>query len=231
MDEVIKMYEDYLKNKYPNKERIEFDVNEVLDMVFNLPDCAALVRATRTKPRYFDTPTLDAQNLQDHPPCHQIQPNFKFNFDSKNNKMTRASKSYRSTTPKEPRETKAEKAKRLENYRVAKAQAKKFVIPGIIAVIAFLFFLFVSMYGLKGAKMDGTVAHGRSASDILFEEAHRDFANHFGGKVDPEKATREELKTQVFETLKQGDAKWNREHLESATQDYEPAAKEQVIME
>ncbi|KAH7046294.1 enhancer of rudimentary [Linnemannia elongata] len=48
MDEVIKMYEDYLKNKYPNKERIEFDVNEVLDMVFNLPDCAALVLDTRS---------------------------------------------------------------------------------------------------------------------------------------------------------------------------------------
>ncbi|KAF9138340.1 hypothetical protein BGX30_009269 [Mortierella sp. GBA39] len=48
MDEVIKMYEEYLKNKYPNKERIEFDVNEVLDMVFNLPDCAALVLDTRS---------------------------------------------------------------------------------------------------------------------------------------------------------------------------------------
>ncbi|KAF9430040.1 hypothetical protein BGZ94_008566 [Podila epigama] len=43
MDEVISMYEEYLKNKYPHKDRIEFDVNEVLDMVYKLPDCAALV--------------------------------------------------------------------------------------------------------------------------------------------------------------------------------------------
>ncbi|GJJ71268.1 hypothetical protein EMPS_03618 [Entomortierella parvispora] len=43
MDEVISMYEEYLKKKFPQKERIEFDVNEVLDMVFHLPDCAALV--------------------------------------------------------------------------------------------------------------------------------------------------------------------------------------------
>ncbi|KAG0228920.1 hypothetical protein BGW42_001873 [Actinomortierella wolfii] len=32
------MYEEILKSKYPNKERIEFDVNEVLEMVYNLPD-------------------------------------------------------------------------------------------------------------------------------------------------------------------------------------------------
>ncbi|KAF9970350.1 hypothetical protein BGZ73_006951, partial [Actinomortierella ambigua] len=43
MDELISMYEEILKSKYPHKERIEFDVNEVLEMVYNLPDCAALV--------------------------------------------------------------------------------------------------------------------------------------------------------------------------------------------
>ncbi|KAF9961821.1 hypothetical protein BGZ70_008195 [Mortierella alpina] len=48
MDEVISMYEEYLKNKYPHKERIEFDVKEVLDMVYNLPDCAALVFDPKT---------------------------------------------------------------------------------------------------------------------------------------------------------------------------------------
>ncbi|KAI8363145.1 enhancer of rudimentary [Mortierella sp. GBAus27b] len=48
MDEIISMYEEQLKNKYPHKERIEFDVNEVLDMVFHLPDCAALVFDQKT---------------------------------------------------------------------------------------------------------------------------------------------------------------------------------------
>ncbi|KAG0365200.1 hypothetical protein BGZ54_006764 [Gamsiella multidivaricata] len=48
MDEIIAMYEDHLKKKFPHKERIEFDVNEVLEMVFNLPDCAALVLDHKT---------------------------------------------------------------------------------------------------------------------------------------------------------------------------------------
>ncbi|KAG0032134.1 hypothetical protein BGZ81_011623 [Podila clonocystis] len=68
--------------------------------------------------------------------------------------MTRAGKSYRSTTPKEPKEPKREKMKRLENYRIAKAQAKKFVIPGLIAIVASVFFLFVAMYGFKGTKLE-----------------------------------------------------------------------------
>ncbi|KAF9319800.1 hypothetical protein BG003_008094 [Podila horticola] len=68
--------------------------------------------------------------------------------------MTRAGKSYRSSTPKEPKEPKREKMKRLENYRVAKAQAKKFVIPGLIAIVASIFFLFVGMYGFKGSKLE-----------------------------------------------------------------------------
>ncbi|KAG0287020.1 hypothetical protein BGZ96_008994 [Linnemannia gamsii] len=136
--------------------------------------------------------------------------------------MARASKSYRSKTPKE-RETKAEKAKRLEHYRVAKAQAKKFVIPGIIAVIASIFFLFVSMYGFKGTKMDRMVARGRSGSDMLFEEARKNFAKNFGAKL--EETTKKELKTQIFEAFKKGDEKWNQEHPEDATQDYEPAVR------
>ncbi|KAH7046295.1 hypothetical protein BKA57DRAFT_494075 [Linnemannia elongata] len=147
--------------------------------------------------------------------------------------MTRASKSYRSTASKEPRETKAERAKRLENYRVAKAQAKKFVIPGIIVIIASLFFLFVSMYGFKGTKMDSMVTRGRSASDRLFEQARKNFENGMKGS---EEATRKELKAQIFEAFKQGDAKWEQEHPESAEKDYEPVvagggAKEKVVME
>ncbi|KAG0312652.1 hypothetical protein BGZ97_010977 [Linnemannia gamsii] len=138
--------------------------------------------------------------------------------------MTRASKSYRSTTPKETRETKAERAKRLENYRIAKAQAKKFVIPGIIAVIASIFFLFVAMYGFKGTKMDRMVTRGRSASDMLFEEARKNFANNFG-------AAKEELKAQILEAFKKGDEKWDQEHPEDATQDYEPIVKTQGAQE
>ncbi|KAF9396534.1 hypothetical protein CPC16_000642 [Podila verticillata] len=71
--------------------------------------------------------------------------------------MTRAGKSYRSSTPKEPKEPKREKLKRLENYRVAKAQARRFVIPGIIAVVASIAFLFVAMYGFKGTKLERRV--------------------------------------------------------------------------
>ncbi|KAG0093568.1 hypothetical protein BGZ93_004151 [Podila epicladia] len=78
--------------------------------------------------------------------------------------MTRAGKSYRSSTPKEPKEPKREKIKRLENYRVAKAQAKKFVIPGLIAVLASIFFLFVAMYGFKGTKLQ----RRERAQDMLF---------------------------------------------------------------
>ncbi|KAF9909348.1 hypothetical protein EC991_008733 [Linnemannia zychae] len=124
--------------------------------------------------------------------------------------MTRTSKSYRSTTPKEPKES-------------------KFVIPGIVAVIASLFLLFVSMYGFKGTKFDSAgMARGRSATDMIFEQARRNFAN----QVDPEEATRQQLKAQIFETFQQGDAKWDKEHPESATQDYEPvvAAQEEVVM-
>ncbi|KAG0046089.1 hypothetical protein BGZ83_008716 [Gryganskiella cystojenkinii] len=57
-----------------------------------------------------------------------------------------------SGTPKEPREHKLEKRKRLENYRVAKAQAKKYVIPGIIAVLVCVFLMFGTMYGFRGTK-------------------------------------------------------------------------------
>ncbi|KAG0273670.1 hypothetical protein BGZ95_010534 [Linnemannia exigua] len=151
--------------------------------------------------------------------------------------MTRASKSYRSTTPKEPKESKVEKQKRLENYRIAKNQAKKFVIPGIIAVIASLFFLFVAMYGFKGTKFDGAgLARGRSATDMIFEQARKNFG---GGGQDPEEATREQLKAQIFETFQQGDKKWDQEHPESAMKDYEPivgagageGTQEEVVME
>ena len=85
------------------------------------------------------------------------------------------------------------------------------MIPGIIAVIASLFFLFVSMYGFKGTKMDNIVAR-------------KNLENHFGAMKDPEEATREDLKAQIFEALKQGDAKWGQEHPESAEKDYEPVA-------
>ncbi|KAG0378036.1 MAG: hypothetical protein J3R72DRAFT_455256 [Linnemannia gamsii] len=150
--------------------------------------------------------------------------------------MTRASKSYRSTTPKEPKETKAEKQQRLENYRIAKTQAKKFVIPGMIAVIASLFFLFVAMYGFKGTKFDGAgLARGRSATDMIFEQARKNFANSFGGEGLEEEATREQLKAQILETFQQGDAKWDQEHPESAMKDYEPVVgegtQEEVVME
>ncbi|KAF9582034.1 hypothetical protein BGW38_000745 [Lunasporangiospora selenospora] len=64
--------------------------------------------------------------------------------------MTRSSRSFRATGPKELKESKADKEKRLENYRVAKAQAKKFVIPGIVAILACVAFLFVGLYGFKG---------------------------------------------------------------------------------
>ncbi|KAF9132141.1 hypothetical protein BGW39_000717 [Mortierella sp. 14UC] len=148
--------------------------------------------------------------------------------------MARISNSYRPTTPKEAKETKAEKQKRLENYRIAKTQAKKFVIPGIIAVIASVFFLFVSMYGLKGTKIDSAgLARGRSATDMIFEQARRNFAN----QLNLEEATRRQLKSQIFEIFKQGDAKWDQEHPESATQDYEPvvpaagAGQEEFVME
>ncbi|KAF9961822.1 hypothetical protein BGZ70_008196 [Mortierella alpina] len=82
--------------------------------------------------------------------------------------MTRASKSYRSTAVKEPKEAKADRLKRLENYRVAKQQAKKFVIPGILAVLLGLFFLFGTMYGFRGAKVQ---RRNRTPQDMIYEAA------------------------------------------------------------
>ncbi|KAF9962603.1 hypothetical protein BGZ72_000023 [Mortierella alpina] len=83
--------------------------------------------------------------------------------------MTRASKSYRSTAVKEPKEAKADRRKRLENYRVAKQQAKKFVIPGILAVLIGLFFLFGTMYGFRGgAKVQ---RRNRTPQDMIYEAA------------------------------------------------------------
>lgn len=79
--------------------------------------------------------------------------------------------------------------------------------------------------------MDNIVTQGRSASDVVFEQAKKNLENHFGIK-DPEEATRAELKAQIFEALKQGDAKWEQEHPESAERDYEPVvggAKEVVM--
>ncbi|KAG0359165.1 hypothetical protein BG005_001265 [Podila minutissima] len=97
--------------------------------------------------------------------------------------MTRAGKSYRSSTPKEPKEHKREKMKRLENYRVAKAQAKKFVIPGLIAIVASIFFLFVSMYGFKGTKLQ----RRERPQDILFN------ADNVGDVLEKDKLTQQIL--------------------------------------
>ncbi|KAF9574306.1 hypothetical protein EC968_006813 [Mortierella alpina] len=82
--------------------------------------------------------------------------------------MTRASKSYRSTAVKQPKEAKADKLKRLENYRVAKQQAKKFVIPGILAVLIGLFFLFGTLYGFRGSKVQ---RRNRTPQDMIYEAA------------------------------------------------------------
>ncbi|GJJ71269.1 hypothetical protein EMPS_03619 [Entomortierella parvispora] len=82
--------------------------------------------------------------------------------------MTRASKSYRSGTPKEPKETRIEKQKRLANYKVAKDQAKKFVIPGIIAVLVCVFLLFGTMYGFRGTK---TGSRRQRVSDLMYKNA------------------------------------------------------------
>ncbi|KAF9158739.1 hypothetical protein DFQ26_007291 [Actinomortierella ambigua] len=90
MDELIAMYEEILKSKYPHKERIEFDVNDVLEMVYNLPDCAALV------------------------------------FDPKTTSYLPHDKTW--------------------------IQKQVYVIPGLIAVFACLFFLLVGKYGLRGSK-------------------------------------------------------------------------------
>ncbi|KAI1314494.1 hypothetical protein EDD11_002111 [Mortierella claussenii] len=138
MDELISMYEEYLKNKYPHKERIEFDVNEVLDMVYSLPDCAALV------------------------------------FDAKTSSYIPHDKSWIQ------KQVVAEKHKRLENNRIAKSQAKKFVIPGIIALLACIVALFGTMYGFSGSKL-------RRHQDMIHQAAK---ANGFDVHTE---ATHEEL--------------------------------------
>ncbi|KAK3809253.1 MAG: hypothetical protein J3Q66DRAFT_405276 [Benniella sp.] len=139
MDEVIGMYEDHLKNKYPHRERIEFDVNEVLEMVFQLPDCAALVFDQRTSSYIpHDKSWIQKQVVDRYQ--HSIT-------------MARGGKSVVTNAPKQPKETKAEKEKRLEHQRIAREQAKKFVIPGIIAILACVAFLLVNKYGLRGTKL------------------------------------------------------------------------------
>ncbi|KAF9206073.1 hypothetical protein BGZ49_003042 [Haplosporangium sp. Z 27] len=68
--------------------------------------------------------------------------------------MARAGRSYVVSGPREVKEHKTQKLKRIEENRKAKAQAKKFVIPGMIAVVLCMFFLFVAMYGFKGRRHD-----------------------------------------------------------------------------
>ncbi|KAF9103579.1 hypothetical protein BGX27_010509 [Mortierella sp. AM989] len=91
--------------------------------------------------------------------------------------MARSGKSYISTAPKEPRENKAQKLKRLEEYRQAKAQTKKFVIPGIIAVCLCLLVLFTTMYGFKGTRrrdeMDDAILKASEKYSGLDTEASR----------------------------------------------------------
>ncbi|KAF9921695.1 hypothetical protein FBU30_008233 [Linnemannia zychae] len=142
--------------------------------------------------------------------------------------MTRSSKSYRSSTPKEPKETRAAKQKRLENYRIAKNQAKKFVIPGIIAIIASLFFLFVAMYGFKGTKMKGLESRGSSKlTDQILERARENLEYAF--KEQEKETPREHVRAQILEALREGDLKWNQDHPEQATQDYDPAVPQEKL--
>ncbi|KAG0214046.1 hypothetical protein BGX28_002912 [Mortierella sp. GBA30] len=111
--------------------------------------------------------------------------------------MTRTSRSYRSTTPKEPKEAKADKRKRLENYRVAKQQAKKFVIPGILAVLVCLFLLFGSLYGFKGSKMQ---PRDRTRQEVLFEEARKQAAAAADSNLE---ATRQQVKEDFMKVLQE----------------------------
>ncbi|KAF9346791.1 hypothetical protein BGX26_001698 [Mortierella sp. AD094] len=121
--------------------------------------------------------------------------------------MTRAGKSYRSSAPREPKEHKAQKLKRLEDYRHAKAQAKKFVIPGIIAVVLCVFFLFGTMYGFKGT---GVARRGDK-----IEEAIRKASQKFT-PFDTE-SSREELTNVIMQALgkdNEGAAAENIEEIE-----------------
>ncbi|KAG0351875.1 hypothetical protein BGZ54_003059 [Gamsiella multidivaricata] len=59
-----------------------------------------------------------------------------------------------STTSKEHEKFKVEKMKGLENYRVAKAQSKKFVIPGIVVLLSCMFVLFGVVYGSTGSELE-----------------------------------------------------------------------------
>ncbi|KAI8598605.1 hypothetical protein EDD21DRAFT_417582 [Dissophora ornata] len=105
--------------------------------------------------------------------------------------MTRAGKSYRSATPKTQKESKAEKQKRMENYRLAKAQAKKFVIPGLIALLAFIFILFKIKYDYRGSKAVNTGL----AQDIIFGAAQEAIQG-----FDTEES-REQLTNKILEVL------------------------------
>ncbi|KAI8363144.1 hypothetical protein B0O80DRAFT_7055 [Mortierella sp. GBAus27b] len=105
---------------------------------------------------------------------------------------------------KQHKETKAEKTKRLEGYRVAK-EAKKFVIPGIVALFACVFFLFASKYGIKGSKVASTTPSSSSPVDNILSPSVNSIiqevlANAGKGQFDSEEA-REALTQKVLEVL------------------------------
>ncbi|KAF9152580.1 hypothetical protein BGX21_000326 [Mortierella sp. AD011] len=122
--------------------------------------------------------------------------------------MTRAGNSYRSSAPRKPKEHKAQRLKRLEDYRHAKAQAKKYVIPGIIVVLVCVFLLLVAKYGFKGT----STGVGRQGDNI--EEAVRMATEKFGSY--DTQSSREELADIIMKALNKDndDATANAENIE-----------------
>ncbi|KAF9918383.1 hypothetical protein BX616_009065 [Lobosporangium transversale] len=88
-------------------------------------------------------------------------------------------RSVRSSASKAPKENKAEKMRRIENYRLARAQAKKYVIPGLVAFLAAVFALFAVKYGFSGSKKaghikDNTLFNQNNVKDALRQTVETD---------------------------------------------------------
>ncbi|KAF9357742.1 hypothetical protein BGX34_009231 [Mortierella sp. NVP85] len=128
--------------------------------------------------------------------------------------MARGGKSVITNAPKQPKETKAEKEKRLEHQRIAREQTKKFVIPGIIAILACVVLLLVNKYGLKGTKsaapatpplFDSDYLKGDMFKGIDIEKLIRDAAKSASLDLTSDKARNELTKQLKAAFLKHSD--------------------------
>ncbi|KAF9941216.1 hypothetical protein BGZ65_004707 [Modicella reniformis] len=123
--------------------------------------------------------------------------------------------------PKQHKETKSEKEKRMESNRIARERAKKFVIPGIIALIACVAFLFLNKYGLTGTKSKKAPL---STDEIVYKAAS-DAREQFTSPTNQDEMTKQIL--EALEKMKPEDFLKLKEDIEKRDQEKSQEQQEQ----